>query len=139
MDVTNATLSSYKTQVPLESIRKSHFCSDQKPTLQLALNGTRGDARSMCGKHLMCLIDRRKILDMHEQSGHTASIYISIILACYALGMIILLIHYIKQKYGQVSKKITKLNIWGVQPVKGVILQSESNLYRQTLIQPISF
>ena len=43
---------------------------------------------------------------MHEESSYTASIYISIILAFYTIGMIILLVHFVKQKYGQVSVRI---------------------------------
>ena len=39
---------------------------------------------------------------MHEESSYTASVYISIILAFYTIGMIILLLHFVKQKYGQV-------------------------------------
>jgi hypothetical protein len=66
----------------------------------------------MCGKDLTCLIDRRKILDMHEQSGYTASVYVTVILTCYAIGMVILLLHFVKQKYGHVSKYvITKTQI----------------------------
>lgn len=108
MDFDNSTFVAQKTQVVIPTFSDTFFIfiSKVKGFDDFQAIPTRGDAKSMCGKDLTCLIDRRKILDMHEQSGYTASVYVSVILTCYAIGMVILLLHFVKQKYGHVSKYV---------------------------------
>ena len=47
--------------------------------------------------------DIRRIWETHEHSGYTATVYVSIILTLYVLGIVMLLLHYVKQKYGTVT------------------------------------
>ena len=49
------------------------------------------------------LDDTRRILDMHKNSRYTAGLYVAIILGCYLFGLLVLLVHHVKQKHGQVS------------------------------------
>lgn len=39
----------------------------------------------------------------HAKSGESALLYISIILSCYVVGLLILLLHHVRQKYGQIT------------------------------------
>ena len=41
---------------------------------------------------------------MHSEAPGAAVKYTSIILVCYVIGMVLLLIHFVKQKYGRVRK-----------------------------------
>lgn len=43
------------------------------------------------------------IVLMHERSGESALKYICFILSCYIMSMILLLLHHVHQKYGQIS------------------------------------
>ena len=40
---------------------------------------------------------------MHKQSGQSALVYVAIILACYLVGLVILLLHHVKQKHGHIT------------------------------------
>ncbi len=69
----------------------------------------KSDALQICGSNIKCLRDRGDILNNHNNSGQTALMYITIILVIYGLGLVVLLLHFVKQKYGQVSKKVAHL------------------------------
>ena len=60
--------------------------------------------RRMCGESPECLSDRQIILKMQSEAPSTAIKYTAVILTWYVLGMAILWLHFVKQKYGQVSK-----------------------------------
>ena len=47
--------------------------------------------------------DIRRILDMHKNYQSTAALYVAIIVGCYLFGLLVLLVHHVKQKHGQVS------------------------------------
>ena len=49
---------------------------------------------------------------MHANSAQTALMYVAIILGVYALGMVILLVHHVHQKHGQISLYDIYLEIW---------------------------
>ena len=46
---------------------------------------------------------QKMISDMWEKAPEQAGIYVTAILVCYLLGLIFILLHFIKQKYGQIS------------------------------------
>lgn len=56
-------------------------------------------------KNYTCLrqLDVKRLLETHENSANIAVTYIVVILACYIIGMIILFLHFVQQKYGQLS------------------------------------
>ena len=43
------------------------------------------------------------ILRMHANSKEMAFVYVSIILTCYLFGLVLLLLHHVKHKYGQIT------------------------------------
>ncbi len=47
--------------------------------------------------------DKRRILEMHRDSFYTACMYVSIILGCYFVAMLILFAYHVKQKHGRIS------------------------------------
>ena len=49
---------------------------------------------------------------MHSDAPNEAVKYTSIILVCYVIGMILLLLHFVKQKYGQVRS--ANINLWSI-------------------------
>ena len=65
----------------------------------------RGDSLKLCGNNYRCLQSRDEILNkMHSEAPGAAVKYTSIILVCYVIGMVLLLVHFVKQKYGRVRK-----------------------------------
>jgi len=67
-----------------------------------------GDAVHKCEQHdgylnKQCLLDRKTIIDMQAQAPNTAIKYTAVILSCYVIGLVILWLHFVKQKYGQLS------------------------------------
>ena len=67
---------------------------------------THGDSLKLCGNNYRCLQSRDEILNkMHSEAPGAAVKYTSIILVCYVIGMVLLLIHFVKQKYGRVRNK----------------------------------
>ena len=58
--------------------------------------------KGLCGKSSQCLRDGEVILQMHREAPRTAITYTCVIAAMYVTGLILLWLHFVKQKYGQV-------------------------------------
>ena len=70
------------------------------------LNGSiQGDSESLCRNSYQCYVDRHRAKQMISEAPSEAVKYTSIILVCYVIGMVLLLLHFMKQKHGQVSDK----------------------------------
>jgi hypothetical protein len=91
----------------LLSFLKPDFCFSISHPIAYAVNATniRGDASRICGYNLQCLKDRQMIFKIQTDASGMALTYISIIVLVYLIGMVILLLHCVKQKHGQVIKE----------------------------------
>ncbi len=66
-------------------------------------NKTSGDSIIQCGNNIQCYLDRDVILRMQTEAPNVAIKYIAVILTFYVIGLCFLWLHFVKQKYGQVS------------------------------------
>ena len=67
------------------------------------MKNTSSDSFHKCGDFLPCYKDRDVILKMQGEAPALAVKYTLVILSCYLIGLVILWIHYVKQKYGEVG------------------------------------
>ena len=70
------------------------------------------EGHRLCQNKYDCYKDRHRMFMMHSDAPNEAVKYTSIILVCYVIGMILLLLHFVKQKYGQVRS--TNFNLWSI-------------------------
>ena len=68
------------------------------------------EGHRLCQNKYDCYKDRHRMFMMHSDAPNEAVKYTSIILVCYVIGMILLLLHFVKQKYGQVRS--ANINLW---------------------------
>ena len=66
------------------------------------ININKSDSFRKCGDFLPCYQDRDVILKMQAEAPALAVKYTVVILSCYLIGLVILWLHYVKQKYGEV-------------------------------------
>lgn len=67
-------------------------------------NKTSGDSFIKCGNQKQCYLDRDVILRMQSEAPNVAIKYTVVILALYVIGLGLLWLHFVKQKYGQVRE-----------------------------------
>jgi hypothetical protein len=55
------------------------------------------------------LSSKYNVYSNFERAPHDAGVYVTVILSVYVLGLIILLLHHVKQRHGQVRKSDLKI------------------------------
>ena len=74
------------------------------------MTSSAGDSIIRCEQNgildTQCLHDRDVILKMQSEAPNVAVKYTAVIISCYVIGLVILWLHFVKQKYGQVNLTI---------------------------------
>ena len=88
------------------SLQYSEHLDPDEVLEEMNISTAVGDSLIRCdGQHgisTKCLRDRENIFRMQKEAPTVAIKYTAVILSFYVIGLVILWLHFVKQKYGQV-------------------------------------